>query len=102
MDFTVLLNNHRLIQQGRSLILIGGVADYSAPSRSSHASSPAEAMRDGSKADVKILLAHQPRSVYEADQAGFDIQLSGHTHGGQFGLGSWLRSFGRLRFYKLF
>jgi len=50
-------------------------------------------MGDGSKADVKILLAHQPLSVYEAARAGFDLQLSGHTHGGQFGLGSWLRSF---------
>ena len=92
MGFTVLLNSHRLIPQGRSLILVGGVADYSAPSRSSHASSPLEAMGDGSKADVKILLAHQPRSVYEAAQVGFDLQLSGHTHGGQFSLGSWLRS----------
>ena len=93
MDFTVLLNSHRLIPHGCSLILIGGVADYSAPSHSSHASSPVEAMGDGFKADVKILLAHQPLSVYEAARAGFDLQLSGHTHGGQFGLGSWLRSF---------
>lgn len=95
MGFTVLLNNHRLIPQGRSLILIGGVNDYSAPSRSSHVSSPVEAMGDGSKADVKILLAHQPRSVYKAAQAGFDLQLSGHTHGGQFVLGSWRRSLGQ-------
>lgn len=29
-------------------------------------------------------LAHQPRSAPAAAQAGFDLQLSGHTHGGQF------------------
>ena len=29
-------------------------------------------------------MAHQPRSLYEAEKAGFDIQLSGHTHGGQY------------------
>jgi predicted MPP superfamily phosphohydrolase len=29
-------------------------------------------------------LAHQPRSAAAAAKAGFDLQLSGHTHGGQF------------------
>ena len=95
MGFTVLMNDHRLITQGRGLMLVGGVADYSAPSRSSHASSPAKAMGDGSAADVKILLAHQPRSVYEAARAGFDLQLSGHTHGGQLVPFRWLKSLGQ-------
>jgi predicted MPP superfamily phosphohydrolase len=31
-----------------------------------------------------ILLAHQPVHVHEAAQHGVDLQLSGHTHGGQF------------------
>ena len=31
-----------------------------------------------------MLLAHQPRSAAAAEAAGFDLQLSGHTHGGQF------------------
>jgi hypothetical protein len=35
-------------------------------------------------AGVRLLLAHQPRSAFAAAQAGFDLQLSGHTHGGQF------------------
>jgi len=33
---------------------------------------------------VKILLAHQPKSLYEAAELGYDLQLSGHTHGGQY------------------
>ena len=33
---------------------------------------------------MKLLLAHQPRSASAAAKAGFDLQLSGHTHGGQF------------------
>ena len=33
---------------------------------------------------VRLLLAHQPRSAAAAEAAGFDLQLSGHTHGGQF------------------
>ncbi len=30
-----------------------------------------------------VLLAHQPRGVGEAVRAGVELQLSGHTHGGQ-------------------
>ena len=33
---------------------------------------------------AKLLLAHQPRSAEAAERAGFDLQISGHTHGGQF------------------
>lgn len=33
---------------------------------------------------MRLLLAHQPRSATAAATAGFDLQLSGHTHGGQF------------------
>ncbi|MCA2219218.1 metallophosphoesterase [Jidongwangia harbinensis] len=31
-----------------------------------------------------VLLAHQPVHVHEAARRGVDLQLSGHTHGGQF------------------
>jgi predicted MPP superfamily phosphohydrolase len=30
-----------------------------------------------------VLLAHQPRAIFEAAQHGVDLQLSGHIHGGQ-------------------
>jgi uncharacterized protein len=36
-----------------------------------------------------VLLAHQPRSIFDAERFGVGLQLSGHTHGGQiwpFGL----------------
>jgi predicted MPP superfamily phosphohydrolase len=92
LGLTLLLNNHHIISQGRGKILVGGVADYYAPIRSHHDSSPAQAIGDASNADVKILLAHQPLSVYEAAQVGFDLQLCGHTHGGMFPLCRWLRS----------
>jgi len=32
----------------------------------------------------RLLLAHQPRSAKAALEVGCDLQLSGHTHGGQF------------------
>src|SRR5437667_259742 len=34
--------------------------------------------------DVRVLLAHQPKSAFAARAAGYDLQLSGHTHGGQY------------------
>jgi hypothetical protein len=33
---------------------------------------------------TKIMLAHQPNSIHSVHDAGVDLQLSGHTHGGQF------------------
>jgi predicted MPP superfamily phosphohydrolase len=37
-----------------------------------------------------VLLAHHPRSVATAAEAGVDLQLSGHTHGGQLLPLGWL------------
>ena len=34
--------------------------------------------------DFKILLSHRPGVARKASEIGFDLQLSGHTHGGQF------------------
>ena len=37
-----------------------------------------------------LLLAHQPKAAQEASERGVDLQLSGHTHGGQLSPFSWL------------
>jgi predicted MPP superfamily phosphohydrolase len=37
-----------------------------------------------------VLLAHRPRTVLRAMQSGVDLQLSGHTHGGQLLPWGWL------------
>jgi predicted MPP superfamily phosphohydrolase len=37
-----------------------------------------------------VLLAHHPRTVARATAAGVDLQLSGHTHGGQLLPLGWL------------
>ncbi|MDP6777335.1 MAG: metallophosphoesterase [Candidatus Latescibacteria bacterium] len=84
LGFTVLLNDHRLLERGGARIVLAGVTDYHGwryvPS---HASSPRDALANAPDGDIRILLAHQPRSVFEASEAGCDLQLSGHTHGGQ-------------------
>ena len=45
-----------------------------------------------------ILLNHVPNRLPMVEQAGFDLQLSGHTHGGQFLPFTWItqRVFGRF------
>lgn len=50
----------------------------------SHRSDPKKALRGAPPADLKILLAHQPKTIFAAAKAGFELQISGHTHGGQF------------------
>lgn len=44
--------------------------------------------RDRSRASV--LLAHQPVMIHEAVDHGVDLQLSGHTHGGQLWPGNYI------------
>ncbi|MFC4931268.1 metallophosphoesterase [Massilia sp. GCM10023247] len=86
LGLTVLLNGHVLRRRGAASLVIAGVADYSAHHfNPAHRSDPRAALA-GAPADaaVRILLAHQPRSAPAALDAGFDLQLSGHTHGGQF------------------
>ena len=78
LGFDVLSNEHRLIVRGRGRLLLAGVPDLSA------FSDPREAVSGAPESDVRVLLAHQPRSAYAARDAGFDLQLSGHTHGGQY------------------
>ena len=81
----VLLNEHVIILHKHAPIVIAGVTDFSAASYdTSHRTDVALAITGAPRAAVKVLLAHQPRSAAAAEQAGFDLQLSGHTHCGQF------------------
>lgn len=80
-----LVNAHRLVERGGARLLVAGVTDISADRiLPEHASDPAGALEGAPPSDLKVLLAHQPRSIWGAARAGFDLQLSGHTHGGQF------------------
>lgn len=86
LDVAVLLNEHVVLEQNGEALVLAGVADHGAHHFDpSHRSDPAKALANApAHAGVKVLLAHQPRSAALAVEAGFDLQLSGHTHGGQF------------------
>ncbi|HVT35437.1 MAG TPA: metallophosphoesterase [Nevskiaceae bacterium] len=83
LGLRVLHNRGEVIEHGGAKLLIGGVTDFSAHHFDESHRSDAQAAARGD-APVKVLLAHQPRSAPAAEAAGFDLQLSGHTHGGQF------------------
>lgn len=82
----VLMNEHVVLTHRERQIVVAGVTDYSAHHYDpTQRSDPSVALQGApASAAVKILLAHQPRSAMAAAAAGFDLQLSGHTHGGQF------------------
>jgi uncharacterized protein len=87
LGLTVLMNEHVVLRHGPDSadLILAGVTDFSAHHfDEAHRSDPAAALRGAPLDVVRILLAHQPRSAVAAEQAGFDLQLSGHTHGGQF------------------
>jgi predicted MPP superfamily phosphohydrolase len=86
LGMTVLKNQHVILERNGALLLIAGVTDYSAHHFDpAQRSDPAAALAGApARVGVKILLAHQPSSAAAAADAGYDVQLSGHTHGGQF------------------
>ncbi|MBO1334870.1 metallophosphoesterase [Streptomyces sp. VRA16 Mangrove soil] len=50
----------------------------------------AKALGDRDTSRAAVLLAHQPVMIHEAVRHGVDLQLSGHTHGGQLWPGNFV------------
>ena len=81
----VLMNEHVVLDHDGAALTVAGVTDYSAHHFDpSHKSDPHAAAQGAPAHALKVLLAHQPRSARLAEAAGYQLQLSGHTHGGQF------------------
>jgi predicted MPP superfamily phosphohydrolase len=98
LGMRVLVNEHVNLRHDGARIVVAGVTDFSAGRFvDGHASDPHRALAGAPKDVVRLLLAHQPRSAIEAAQAGADLQLSGHTHGGQFFPWNYV-----VRFYQPF
>jgi len=78
-------NRHVVIDHDGARLVVAGVTDYTAGAfDTAQASDPAAALASSPAGLPRLLLAHQPRSANAAAAAGADLQLSGHTHGGQF------------------
>ncbi|KUH85446.1 MULTISPECIES: metallophosphoesterase [unclassified Mycobacterium] len=77
-----LRNENTLIRRGGAVFNLAGVNDLAGASRSDGPDFD-RALSGRSPAGPTVLLAHQPVLVDEAAERGVDLQLSGHTHGGQ-------------------
>ena len=77
-----LRNENTAIRRGAAAFDLAGVNDIAGESRSD-APDFDRALSGLDSSRPTVLLAHQPVQVEEAAARGVDLQLSGHTHGGQ-------------------
>ncbi|MEU5230059.1 metallophosphoesterase [Streptomyces anulatus] len=80
-----LRNRHLLLERGGDTLVVAGVDDVTAESSglAGHRAHLAGALQGADPDHPVLLLAHQPKFIDRAAAHGIDLQLSGHTHGGQ-------------------
>ncbi|OLR94553.1 metallophosphoesterase [Actinokineospora bangkokensis] len=85
LGWEALHNRHVVVERGGSRLVVAGIDDRTAPSSGLPGHRPdIEHALDGADPDLPVLLlAHQPKQITTAVEAGVDLQVSGHTHGGQ-------------------
>lgn len=85
LGWTVLQNAHSIIDVGGAKLAIVGINDLTAPGNDAASDRPNidQAVHGIPVGTKTILLAHQPKQVRDAIHRGMDLQISGHTHGGQ-------------------
>lgn len=82
---TPLLNANRVLTLGENRFMVAGITDPTGRSGPpGHIPNLEKALNCDQSVDFKILLAHQPGVFPAAEILGVDLQLSGHTHAGQF------------------
>ncbi|HEY6645472.1 MAG TPA: metallophosphoesterase [Mycobacterium sp.] len=85
IGWAALHNRHVIVERGGDRLVVAGVDDATAQSSGVRGhQADLEAALAGADATLPVLLlAHQPKQVAHALRAGVDLQISGHTHGGQ-------------------
>ncbi|MEU1588604.1 metallophosphoesterase [Micromonospora sp. NPDC005710] len=84
LGLRVLQNRRQEIQARGGVLDLAGVNDLTAAGTGLAAPPDfAAALGDRDPSRPVVLLAHQPAAAKEAARYGVDLQLSGHTHGGQ-------------------
>ncbi|WP_051945351.1 metallophosphoesterase [Streptacidiphilus rugosus] len=78
-------NRHLTVERGGDRLVVAGVDDVTAEHSglAGHSADLAGALAGTDADDPVLLVAHQPKYVDRAAAAGIDLQISGHTHGGQ-------------------
>jgi hypothetical protein len=90
LGITMLHNEHRILSvAGGSQLVIAGVPDQTAIHYGGAGPDIAKALA-GAPDTIRVLMAHRPNGIAETINA--DLQLSGHTHGGNLFFLKWLIS----------
>ena len=87
LGLRVLINEHVVVRRGDAALVVAGVTDYSAaPFRPRPRRSDPRAALAGAPGERRVrCCSRTSRAAPRRPRpAGFDLQLSGHTHGGQF------------------
>src|SRR5262249_52779558 len=79
MGIRMLLNESAILTRGRHVIHLVGIDDAHYY-RVDNIEKASARVPDG---ELSVLLSHTPEIYRQAAHAGFDLMLSGHTHGGQ-------------------
>nr|WP_295900071.1 metallophosphoesterase [uncultured Bdellovibrio sp.] len=90
LGFEVLVNETANVPVGSALLQVAGVPDPAAGHFKHEGPDFARLQSQQREGSFKLLLSHQPSLAAHAQIAGYDLQLSGHTHGGQFFPWNWL------------
>lgn len=81
---TPLVNEYKILNYKGTDFALAGVTDSSSYRYDpAHSQDLIAACKDVPSGLYKILLAHQPKTCYDAHLLGYNLQLSGHTHAGQ-------------------
>jgi hypothetical protein len=85
LGWEALHNRHIVVRRNGCALVVAGVDDATAGSSGSpgHRADHAAALAGVDPELPVLLLAHQPKQIGAAVAYGVDLQLSGHTHGGQ-------------------
>ena len=85
IGFKILINESIELNINNSKLVVTGIPDRTARYHvKSHKTNMKKAVNGYENADFKLLLAQQPKDIEHAVKYGYDLQLSGHTHGGQY------------------
>ncbi|HYR29152.1 MAG TPA: metallophosphoesterase [Thermoanaerobaculia bacterium] len=82
LGLTFLKNEHVVIERGAAKLVVAGVTDP--VGRDTHKQDVPKSLAGAPADAIKVLLSHRPQMANAADAHGVHLQLSGHTHGGQF------------------
>src|SRR5690606_120140 len=83
LGLRLLFNEHVALEKNHQRLILAGITDATAASFGQLVPDVQAALQGVDKMDPVLLLSHRPTEAKTSAAAGADIQLSGHTHGGQ-------------------